>query len=167
MSKLLDLGFDIFYILKGSHFDTSASEENEYDYIPCFDIEVSAGFGAVGADDTPPLNYLAFRKDWLKERGLYARNLKCVQVRGDSMEPTIGHKDTLLVNTAQDTPTDGQIYVIRSGDTLWVKRIQKQIDGSLLLISDNQTYPPMSLTLANHPDIQVIGQVVQVSKDLN
>lgn len=34
---------------------------------------------------------------------------------------------------------------------LWVKRIQRQIDGSLLLISDNSTYPPMPLALAEHP----------------
>lgn len=50
---------------------------------------------------------------------------------------------------------------------LWVKRIQRQIDGNLLLISDNETYPPMLLMLADHPDIQIIGQVVQISKDLN
>ncbi|HHL3633873.1 S24 family peptidase [Neisseria polysaccharea] len=49
---------------------------------------------------------------------------------------------------------------------LWVKSIQCQIDGSLLLISDNSTYPPMPLMLSDHPDIQVIGQVVQISKDL-
>ena len=82
------------------------------------------------------------------------------------MEPTISSKDTLLVDTSKTNPRDGQIYVIRSGDVLWVKRIQRQIDGSLLLISDNTTYPPMPLMLADHPDIQVIGQVVQVSKDL-
>ena len=56
--------------------------------------------------------------------------------------------------------------MIRSSDILWVKRIQQQIDGSLLLISDNTAYPPMPLNLKDHPDIEVIGQVVNVSKDL-
>ncbi|MFV2030764.1 S24 family peptidase [Neisseria sp. S1] len=83
------------------------------------------------------------------------------------METTINSKDTLLVDTSKTNPRDGQIYVIRSSDVLWVKRIQRQLDGSLLLISDNTTYPPMPLALADHPDIQVIGQVVQISKDLN
>ena len=83
------------------------------------------------------------------------------------MEPTISSKDTLLVDTSKTNPRDGHIYVIRSGDVLWVKRVQRQIDGSLLLISDNTTYPPMPLMLSDHPDIQVIGQVVQSSKDLN
>lgn len=82
------------------------------------------------------------------------------------MEPTINSKDTLLVDTSKNNPRDGQIYVIRSSDVLWVKRIQRQIDGSLSLISDNPTYAPMQLNLDDHPDIQVIGQVVQISKDL-
>lgn len=143
------------------------SEEHEYDYVPMFDVEVSAGNGAAAYGVVEPANHLAYRKDWLKLRGLFAKDLNCVTARGDSMEPTIHSKDTLLVDTSKNNPRDGQIYVIRSGDTLWVKRIQKQIDGSLLLISDNDTYPPMSLTLADHPDIQVIGQVVQISKDLS
>lgn len=143
------------------------SEEHEYDYVPMFDVEVSAGNGAAAYGATEPAMHLAFRKDWLKSRGLFAKDLNCVTARGDSMEPTIHSQDTLLVDTSKNNPRDGQIYVIRSGDTLWVKRIQKQIDGSLLLISDNETYPPMSLMLADHPDIQVIGQVVQISKDLN
>ncbi|KZC80504.1 transcriptional regulator [Neisseria flavescens] len=143
------------------------SESLDYDYVPMFDVEVSAGNGAAAYGVTDPAMHLAFRKDWLKSRGLFAKDLNCVVARGDSMEPTINSKDTLLVDTSKNNPRDGQIYVIRSGDTLWVKRIQKQLDGSLLLISDNDTYPPMSLTLADHPDIQVIGQVVQISKDLS
>lgn len=164
-------GIDAQWLLTGKSYTTEASSEkssnDDYSYIPMFDVEVSAGNGAAAYGVTDPAMHLAFRKDWLKSRGLFAKDLNCVVARGDSMEPTINSKDTLLVDTSKNNPRDGQIYVIRSGDTLWVKRIQKQIDGSLLLISDNETYPPMSLTLADHPDIQVIGQVVQISKDLN
>ncbi|HHK6008332.1 TPA: helix-turn-helix transcriptional regulator [Neisseria subflava] len=153
---------------KGGNFHPIEEiDKDEYAYIPMYDVEVSAGNGAAAYGVAEPANHLAYRKDWLKLRGLFAKDLNCVTARGDSMEPTIHSKDTLLVDTSKNNPRDGQIYVIRSGDTLWVKRIQKQIDGSLLLISDNDTYPPMSLMLADHPDIQVIGQVVQISKDLN
>ena len=163
-------GIDAQWLLTGKSYkpQTQDIETNQdYEYIPMFDVEVSAGNGAAAYGVTDPAMHLAFRKDWLKSRGLFAKDLNCVVARGDSMEPTINSKDTLLVDTSKNNPRDGQIYVIRSGDTLWVKRIQKQIDGSLLLISDNDTYPPMSLTLADHPDIQVIGQVVQISKDLS
>ncbi|ROV52686.1 helix-turn-helix transcriptional regulator [Neisseria chenwenguii] len=36
-----------------------------------------------------------------------------------------------------------------------------------LLTSNNDTYLPIPTTLVDHPDIQVIGQMVQISKDLN
>ena len=153
---------------KGRNFHLEGEiDKDEYAYIPMYDVEVSAGNGAAAYGVAEPANHLAYRKDWLKLRGLFAKDLNCVTARGDSMEPTIHSKDTLLVDTSKNNPRDGQIYVIRSGDTLWVKRIQKQIDGSLLLISDNDTYPPMLLMLADHPDIQVIGQVIQISKDLS
>lgn len=153
---------------KGGNFHPIEEiDKDEYAYIPMYDVEVSAGNGAAAYGVAEPANHLAYRKDWLKLRGLFAKDLNCVTARGDSMEPTIHSKDTLLVDTSKNNPRDGQIYVIRSGDTLWVKRIQKQIDGSLLLISDNETYPPMSLMLSDHPDIQVIGQVIQISKDLS
>lgn len=153
---------------KGGNFHPIEEiDKDEYAYIPMYDVEVSAGNGAAAYGVAEPANHLAYRKDWLKLRGLFAKDLNCVTARGDSMEPTISSKDTLLVDTSKTNPRDGHIYVIRSGDVLWVKRVQRQIDGSLLLISDNSTYPPMPLMLADHPDIQVIGQVVQVSKDFN
>lgn len=152
----------------GRNFHQGGTDnEGDYDYIPMFDVEVSAGNGAAAYGVTDPAMHLAFRKDWLKSRGLFAKDLNCVIARGDSMEPTISSTDTLLVDTSKTNPRDGHIYVIRSSDVLWVKRIQRQIDGTLLLISDNQTYAPMQLNLDDHPDVQVIGQVVQLSKDLN
>lgn len=163
-------GIDAQWLLTGKSYTNEASSEkssnDDYSYIPMYDVEVSAGSGAAAYGATEPAMHLAFRKDWLKSRGLFAKDLNCVVARGDSMEPTINSKDTLLVDTSKNNPRDGHIYVIRSSDVLWVKRIQRQIDGSLSLISDNPTYAPMQLNLDDHPDIQVIGQVVQISKDL-
>ena len=139
---------------------------DEFEYIPMYDVEVSAGRGIDAYGAAAPKTYLAFRKDWLRARGLFADSLNCVTARGDSMEPTISNKDTLLVNTARSNPVDGRIYVIRSEETLWVKRVQRQLDGSLLLISDNESYPPMHLDLRNHENIEIIGQVVNVSSDI-
>ena len=165
-------GIDAQWLLTGKsyqHSTTTPSEatNDEYAYIPMYDVEVAAGQVATAYGVSEPLIRLAFRQDWIHQRGLHAKDLHIVTAKGDSMEPTISSKDSLLVNTAQSTPRDGQIYVIRSSDILWVKRIQQQIDGSLLLISDNPAYPPMPLNLKDHPDIEVIGQVVQISKDLS
>ena len=163
----LDFGFDVQYILTGKRQVSDNLNDEEFALIPFFDVEVSAGCGTMGDGVTEPAAHLAFRRDWLQTQGLNEKYLSCVVARGDSMEPTIGNRDTLLVDTSRAIPHDGHIYVIRSSDTLWVKRVQKQIDGTLLLLSDNDAYPPMPLHLDQHPDIQIIGQVMNVSRDLS
>lgn len=141
-------------------------ESDDYEYIPVYDVEASAGFGMPAYGASEPVSHLAFRKDWLKMRGLYPKDLSIITAKGDSMEPTIESGNTLLVDASKSNPRDGHIYVILSNEALWVKRVQRQFDGSLLLLSDNPAYPPQTLDFKNHPDVQVIGQVVNVSKDL-
>lgn len=143
------------------------SENEDFSLIPMFDIEVSAGFGSWAYGASEPSTHLAYRKDWLTQRGLQAQNLSVVTARGDSMEPTIHHGDTLLIDMSQSIPRDGHIYVIRSDDMLWVKRIQRQLGGGLLLISDNDSYPPMLLNAQEHENTEIIGQVVSISKDFS
>jgi phage repressor protein C with HTH and peptisase S24 domain len=137
---------------------------NEFAVLPVYDVEVSAGDGSICYGEQP-LYYFAYRKDWLKTRGLFEKNLHVVVAKGDSMEPTISDGESILVNTADKHCKDGFIYVIRSGDILWVKRIQKQLDSSLLLISDNKIYPPMRLNLDESNDVEIIGKVVNSSKN--
>ena len=62
------------------------SESLDYDYVPMFDVEVSAGNGAAAYGVTDPAMHLAFRKDWLKSRGLFAKDLNCVVARGDHQQ---------------------------------------------------------------------------------
>ena len=163
---LAEYGVYVDYILNGQSQDATGSAMDEFGLIPVReDIEVSAGAGAfVGMEDSSAY-CMAFRKDWLNSRGLKEKDLYVVFTRGDSMEPTISDQDSLLVNTAEKMPHDGHIYVIRSQDTLWVKRIQKLLNGSLLLISDNKIYPPMELNLNEASDVEIIGKVVSSSKN--
>ena len=178
LAKHPEIKADVDYILTGKRKEEAGgASENDadhlqqntenLDYVGKYDeIQASAGYGTIVYDDNGPSSYMAFRKDWLRQKGLYARNLSIVIAHGDSMEPTISDGDSLLVNHAENIPKDGKIYIIRSSDTLWVKRIQRQLDGTLLLISDNSFYPPVHLNLKGPHDIAVIGQVVNVFKDL-
>ncbi len=161
-------GFDISYVLLGDRkIDTNVSNElfgEEFALVNVYDVDVSAGDGTVCFGDADPVSRLAFRKDWLANHGLHAKELLIVYAKGDSMLPTIQDKEPLLVNTADKELTDGFIYVIRSHDNLWVKRIQRQIDGSLLLISDNKVYPPMLLSLNEASDVEIMGKWVPPSR---
>ena len=170
LALLADIGIDVLYVLTGikrdseNHANKTNLSDEEFALIPVHDVEVSAGDGRVSYGESTKY-HLAYRKYWLKSRGLNPKDLHVVIARGDSMQPTIDDGESLLVNTADNVPKDGHIYVIRSGDTLWVKRIQKQLDGKLLLISDNTTYPAMPFDLAEAHDVQVVGKVVNSSKN--
>ncbi len=171
LAEIAKVGADIQYIVTGVGVNKNTGKLNsdfydEFAVIPVYDVHVSAGCGLVSNGVTEPSNRLAFRRDWLSERGLHAKDLLIVFAKGDSMIPTIQDKEPLLVNSADKNLDDGFIYVIRSVDNIWVKRVQIQLDGSLLLISDNKTYPPMQLDFDASTDIEVIGRVVPPSRSM-
>lgn len=161
-------GFDIIYILLGKHMNEvlkdSESFEEEFDLVNVYDVDVSAGHGSICSGDAKPVSRLAFRKDWLSKHGLHAKDLLIVFSKGDSMLPTIEDKEKLLVNSADKELTDGFIYVIRNHENYWVKRVQRQFDGSLLLISDNKMYPAMQLDLNEANDVEIIGRWIPPSR---
>lgn len=166
------LEVDANWLITGKGFSGISEKNNseksseDFAFIPFYEAEISAGLGR-NNDSHTPTKHLAFRRDWLKAKGLYEKDLVTATATGDSMGDTIPNGSTMLIDTSRTNTRDGLIYVIRSQDTFWVKRIQRQLDGSLLLISDNETYPPMSLDLRINEDVQIIGQVVYISKDVH
>ena len=147
---------------------TPKASNDEYYYIPAYEVEASAGHGAFTEGATTPAKYLAFRKDWVHDRRLSPASLSAIFARGDSMEPTIPDGAIILVDGSRIEPLDGKIYVIRIDERLWVKRVQWILGGGLRLISDNRIYGDTDITKADlaHDDIQICGQVVNVSYDL-
>ena len=78
------------------------------------------------------------------------------------MEPTLRPGDVILIDRRQatDVPRDG-IYVIRIGDTLLVKRIQRLPGKRVKVKSDNAAYEPFELDLhQQNGEIDIIGRVV-------
>ncbi|WP_290369123.1 S24 family peptidase [Vibrio hippocampi] len=97
---------------------------------------------------------------------LYSPRRVVVFVKGDSMADTITDNDSLLIDTESRVPIDGHIYVVRLGDELYAKRIQKSFDGSLVLISDNKDYGPIAVPKEQLNELCIVGKVVQRATDL-
>ncbi|WP_413112120.1 LexA family transcriptional regulator [Thaumasiovibrio sp. DFM-14] len=138
--------------------------EEEFALVPGYHIQVSTGNGC-NALDQQPKRFLAFRRKYLDYKGLNPEKLAVVFARGDSMEETIKDNDSLLVNLESVKPIDGHIFVVRLGDELYAKRIQKSYDGSLRLISDNREYASIEVPATDLDQLCIIGQVVQRSTD--
>lgn len=126
---------------------------------------MAAGHGSIAGDEAPTRE-LAFRRKWLRFRGLQENELALVFAKGDSMEPTISDNETVMVDTSEKKLRDGHIYVIRNGDHLLVKRIQTLWNDGVQLLSDNKEYPPQEISKSDLENLDVIGKVVWVGKDL-
>ena len=58
--------------------------------------------------------------------------------------------------TKKDISKDG-VYAFTTNHGLFVKRIQKRVDGLLDIISDNKDYP---LQVLNKNELNVLGKVI-------
>ena len=130
----------------------------DFAFVERFDVSLSAGPGASG-ENAKKLAPVAFRRDWMLEKGLVAEKCVVCSVRGNSMEPMLFDGDLVLLDRRQTDVRDGQIYgvVDIEGDTK-IKRIE-MIDNGLLLRSEN----PECRTELRHGDdanrVQIIGSL--------
>lgn len=127
-------------------------DEEASDFVPItrLDVEVGAGRGRVSSV-IEEIGSLQFRRDFLKSAGVSAGNAAIVNVRGESMDPTIKGGAVLLINRSDRTPRHGQIYAFSWGGDMLVKRFFKRGDG-WIASSDN---PDKS----EYPDIVLDGNM--------
>ena len=89
--------------------------------------------------------------------------LHIVEVRGDSMEPKLIGGDLILIDRAQVKPVDGNTYVVRLGEELVVKNMQRIDRETILLISNNPIYPPRQVSghdIGSDEQVDIIGRVI-------
>lgn len=130
-------------------------------YVPESRIEFAAGNGRTAQfeliEDEEPATY---RLSWFQKYGINPTRVRRFRVSGDSMEPAMYARDTILVNLDETNIIDGKTYAIRYGDELRVKKMYRRIDGTLVLRSVNPAYKDeeVSPELSNE-HITVIGRV--------
>ncbi len=120
-------------------------------------ISVSAGGGAYDAnEDYEKLDLPDFFVNIVGGKD-NIKNIEAINVTGDSMEPTLNNGNIIFIDkTKQDVSKDG-IYAFVNENGLFVKRMQRRIDGSLDIISDNKEYP---MQIAKKDEIDILGKVV-------
>lgn len=153
----------------GSHFfegKQALAQGLDYVMIPAFNIIASAGEGVIPWNEAQVGDF-PFRLDFLKGE-LRARigNLSMIPVEGDSMHPTLSSGDQIMVDRSDTEIRGGDgIYVIRLGDALMVKRIQRMPGGIIEIASDNPSYKLFTVEAGDYPDdFSVIGRVVWYGK---
>jgi phage repressor protein C with HTH and peptisase S24 domain len=120
---------------------------------------------AAGAGTPPPPNarseFIAFGHDWIRDTfALEPNDLLLETAVGESMQPTISDNDLLLIDVTDRKLREFGIYVLEFQGERLVKRVQRKLDGSLLLISDNAIYEAERIPPERAREVVIVGRVV-------
>ncbi len=155
IAKALDISPEQLMGIK-SKSEPSAEFINVYN-IPVFD-SVSAGFGCY-ADS----NVSGYKPTYLSNVA-EAGDFLWINVKGDSMSPTIDNGDTILVHR-QDSVENGSVAVVMIDEDAFVKKV-KYGKGWVELHSFNPYYPVRRFEKAEAENIRIVGVVKEVCKKL-
>ena len=150
--------------LKYGDQGTSAPQTLEIDNeisIPVLDVSGSCGLPQGVSPLVTLVKMLRVAREWLMQRiPMWAsiRYLHIITADGDSMEPTIKSGDFVIVDTSKTSITTDAVYAIQYGGSIFIKRVQLHPNGTILLISDNSKYQPM--TVAAGENLNVVGRCV-------
>jgi phage repressor protein C with HTH and peptisase S24 domain len=142
--------------------------DDRYAFIPQYDAKAAAGLGS----ENPHVEIrstLAFKREWLRVKGVNPKHLIVIYAEGQSMWPTINDGDVLLVDRSKVDPVDSQVFVLTGGDGAIVKRLVKAPLDRWMLRSDNDdkdVYPDRYFLRINENEHRIIGQVIWRGGDL-
>jgi len=141
------------------------ADPEEFANIPLHAASLAAGAGAENGSEAV-VDYLSFRRDWLRRIGVIPSNAVMARVEGDSMEPTIWAGDMVLIDRAKkEVPVRkgnakkgrSPVYAILDDGHARVKRIERPAEDQILLLSDNPDYGP---EFAKIETLSIIGKVM-------
>lgn len=133
--------------------------------IPRYTVKASAGHGepVLEIDTEGQPNY--FRSGWAQKNGYKPDGLFSIVAMGDSMEPTIPNGASLIVHR-QTEIVSGRVHVLCRGDECYVKRLIRQMDGSILVKSENPDYKDVLISPDDPMPLHIVGLVVSVMFNL-
>lgn len=142
----------------------SEEETTSFIQIPEFDVQASAGGGAL-IDRENVISNWPFAPDFIRDvLNLEARHLAMIEVRGDSMEPTLSSADKVMINMADKHVQQPGIFVLWDGNGTVVKRVEYMFGTEtpkVLLISDNNRHNDYEVEI---DQVQIVGRVVWAAR---
>ncbi|MFC1507606.1 helix-turn-helix transcriptional regulator [Pseudomonadota bacterium] len=137
------------------------NEISDWCSLPVYDVHAAAGAGTLVQSEYQ-IGTFRIPCELLHEYGLKEDNSSIIFVDGDSMEPTLSHKDKLLVDIREQYhPVTNGVYVIRIDDAVYVKRLHWDIaNGIYNVVSDNLKYPSFKIDHNNGRNFKIIGKAI-------
>ncbi len=160
--ELLDFcarkSISINWMLYGQSPESLVEATNKFFMVKFFD-DINASAGGGSDIDESGAKEMSVPEEFVQMLGgeVELKNIEAISVSGDSMEPTFSYNDIVFINRSKTNIDRGGIFTIRTEGGLFIKRVQRRIDGMIDVISDNDVYATQTLKLN---ELEVIGRVV-------
>ena len=130
--------------------------------VPLLNVVASMGHGAAVDWSEETVQEMRFSKRWLRQNTEASsfNTLAVITAKGDSMAPTFTDGSILLVDTAYTQIKIDGVYILRRDDELFIKRLQRNLDGTFEVISDNTAYKPQTINNPLKSGLLVLGRVL-------
>ncbi|WP_341958491.1 S24 family peptidase [Pseudomonas sp. RC10] len=158
------VGVDVGWLATGEGVqfherDLDFADDGGHIFLSVFDAHCgSANSGWPGA--VPVIEQLVFTAGYLKARNLNSETLAAIKVEGDSMSGLLNEGDTLMFDRSRSRLEGEAVYVIRLNDRLQPKRLQRRLDGSVQIISENNSYRDIVVPEEGLTHLDILGRVV-------
>ena len=146
----------------------SIGGKSDYPLVPVeyLDIKASCGNGYVN-EEYPSAHTQAFTVEFLRDNNLpiNGEGLLLMHACSDSMGYTIPHGTLMLVNTNEsefDNFINNKIYVFQADSEMICKRAIKNLNGTVVLKSDNfdkDSYPDQTINRNTFSEFNLFGRV--------
>ena len=132
----------------------------DYAAIPRLDARLAAGGGAIN-DQAERTGALAFRRDWLRARGISPSEACLMHVTGDSMGPTLHDGDLVMIDQRRRDIRNRRVYALidRDGEAR-VKRLDLIPEQLVILTSDNPAHPAETRQGDDMNRLRILGEIV-------
>jgi AcrR family transcriptional regulator len=117
-------------------------------WIAHYDVRAAMGGGQIPHDYPEMFQDVRVSPQHLREMGVEFKehyHLKMVTGWGQSMAPTIKHRDPLLVDVSVREFSGDGIYMFSWEGHLYIKRLQWLGDEQITMLSDNPRHPPQTI----------------------
>lgn len=153
IAEVLDISLPEFFACKDATLP-------DIEFVPLVKAVPRAGTGGLETDGEQ-IRLYSFHSSFLLRKHGTVKTMRLFQVAGDSMEPTLYDGDMIMINQNECNVRTGYIYLLRMGDELMVKRLETRPGGVLLIRSDNTSYDPIPVNVAElDGEIHIFGRMV-------
>lgn len=149
--------------------DDNEQPSDDYVQIKEYGVRCAAGNGCEPTyEEQTECVPATYRRSWFQRIGVNPNHCKRFVVSGDSMIPVLYNNDRILVDLSDTFPIhNNHVYAIVFRNEVRVKRLISQMNGDLIIRSDNRDSFPDEIIKHDEENVnfRVIGRVIEKSGD--